>query len=384
METFTKEKIAACALNRIFGFEPRLGHALISYAGSAEAVFHLDKEEIRSAMGPYWKYINLIGNEALEQAEAELEGIHEDGSSFIAYNEDAYPSILKECDDPPIGLYFRSDDLPSQVFGRRPSVAVVGTRDMSQYGQDWCRRMVECMAKAPARPVVVSGLAFGIDITAHEAALDNGLPTIAVMATGIDAVYPHRHIHTADRMVSSAGCALVTDYPAGTSPLAIHFMRRNRIIAGLSESIILVESKVKGGGMITARLGSSYNRDIYALPGRIDDLRSQGCNMLIRDKIAEPAGSPEEMVERLGLGNMEPQRKKDVRSVISETYRGLSGDSLEEFVSVATAIRRRRGADIEEIKMMTGLKHGTVAGIIEMLASDGIISIDLLGHCSYI
>lgn len=384
METFTREKIATCALNRIFGFEPRLGHALICFAGSAEAVFDMDSTQIREAMGPYWKYISQIVPQALEQAENELDGVYEDGSIFIGIGEDEYPSILKECDDPPIGLYIRSDCSPSEIFGNRPAVAIVGTRDMSPYGQDWCRRLVECLSRAEIRPVIVSGLAYGVDITAHQAALDYGLPTIAAMATGIDSVYPHRHIQTADRMVSTYGCALVTDYPVGTSPLAIHFMRRNRIIAGLSNSVILVESKVKGGGMITARLASSYNRDVYALPGRIDDIRSQGCNMLIRQKLAEPADSPEEMVERLRLGDPVAARKKEPLAVIEERYGEMDKERMEEFKAVASAIGRRRGADIEEIRQMTGLKHGAIAGILETLAADGIISMDLLGHCSFL
>lgn len=382
MAEITEEKIASCALNRIFGFEPRLGLALIDYAGSAEAVFRMDREKIREAMGPYWKYISQIGQAVLDSAQDELEGIYEEGSEFLGIGDPLYPAMLKECDDPPIGLYVRGDDIVSNIFGYKAAVAIVGTRDMTPYGQEWCRRMVERMAASPAKPVIVSGLAYGIDITAHNAALEYGLPTIAAMATGIDAVYPQRHISTADRIVSSPGSALVTDYPVGTVPLAIHFMRRNRIIAGLAHSVIVVESKEKGGSLITARLAGSYSRDVYALPGRIDDMNSRGCNMIIREKLAEPVTDPEDLVEKLGLGKSGPVRKTDWVATIREAY-GKDGQAkVEEIESVAMVIKRNRGIDLQGICRETMLSYGTVAGIVEVLAADGYISIDLVGHCS--
>lgn len=377
------EKVAVCALNRIFGFEPRLGTSLMEYAGSASAVFGMDKEEIREAMGPYWKYISQIVPGALEEARREIEAAEEEGAEFIGICEERYPKLLMECEDPPLGIYIKSYTSAEEVFSR-PAVAIVGTRDMSQYGQEWCRRLVEAMAHAEVKPLIVSGLAYGIDITAHTAALEYGLPTAGVMATGIDAVYPQRHLTTADRMVSTAGCALVTDYPLGTSPLAIHFMRRNRLIAGLASSTILIESRIKGGGMITARLANSYCRDVYALPGRLDDIRSQGCNMLIRDKMAEPVTDPESMVERLGLGGTMVPGRKDTATLVREACGSASADDFADILTVAETIRKNRGIDAGGIQRKTGLPYGRVSGIVEMLAADGLVSTDLLGHCSFI
>ena len=125
--------------------------------------------------------------------------------------------------------------------------------------------------------MIVSGLALGVDITAHAAALEGGLPTVGVSPVGIDDVYPRRHVPFVERMCATPGCALVTDYPPGTFPAAFSFIRRNRIIAGLAGSTVLIESRIKGGGMITARLAAGYGRDVFAVPGRIDDIRSQGC-----------------------------------------------------------------------------------------------------------
>ena len=376
-------KKAACALNRIFGFEPRLGLSLIEYAGSPEAVFGMDREMVRQAMGPYWKYISQICPSSLDSAGKELDRVYDSGGSFIGMGEEGYPTLLSECEDPPIGLYVRSVDDPADIFGRRPAIAIVGTRDMSPYGEGWCRDFIECLSSLPEKPLIISGLAYGVDITAHRAALDKGLPTIAVMATGIDSVYPRNHIHTADRMAQTPGCALVTDYPVGTSPLAIHFMRRNRIIAGLSESVILVESRIRGGGMITARLGNSYNRSVYALPGRIDDIRSQGCNLLIREKIAEATGSVEELVAAMGLGRPGRRQGKDPGSLIALAFPEASPGLREELTAVATTVKGHRGIDIGGIKDETGMSHGDVAGLLEMLCAGGIISMDLLGQCRF-
>ncbi len=383
MESISDEKVAACAMNRIFGFEPRLGLSLIEYSGSALGVFSVEKETIREVMGPYWKYISQLNDESLEQARNELERVYGDGGEFIGWTEDTYPSMLKECEDPPIGIYLKSNDNIRNIFCGRPGIAIVGTRDMSEYGREWCRNLVATMAKARTRPLIISGLAYGVDITAHTAALEYGIPTVAVMATGIDTVYPHRHSFIADKIIGTPGSGLVTDYPAGTAPVAIHFIRRNRIIAGLSSSIIVVESKLKGGALITASLGNSYNRDIYALPGRIDDIRSQGCNQLIRDKIAEPVSDLEELTEKLGIGKTRPLRKKDSRTIIKDVYGELPQDQFQDMLAVTEAIRKNRGINAAEIKNITGLQYGTVAGIIEILASEGIIGTDLTGQCSF-
>lgn len=384
MENITARKIAECALNRIFGFEPRIGHSLVEYAGSPEEVFRLDRDTIRDAMGPYWKFISQICPAALESAERELERLARDEIVFIGSEEEGYPELLRECEDRPIGLYLKSEDSAGNIFGRRPAIAIVGTRDMTPYGEEWCRDFVECLARTTSRPVIISGLAFGVDITAHRAALDHGLPTVAVMATGIDKVYPRNHIHTADRMVSTDGCALLTDYPPGTSPLPIHFMRRNRIIAGLADQVVLVESRVKGGGMMTARLAHSYNRDVFALPGRIDDARSQGCNMLIREKVAEPAGEAGDLVRMMGLGDGSSTKRRGPESILAERYPEAIGKTMEEMVSIVRAIIRNRGIDIEGIRNVTGLPYSTVAGVTELLCADGIIGMDLLGRCRFL
>ena len=186
----------------------------------------------------------------------------------------------------------------------------------------------------------------------------------------------------AERLCSTPGCALVTDYPPGTAPLAIHFLRRNRIIAGLSDATILMESKIKGGGMMTCRLAFSYSRDVYALPGRADDLRSQGCNSLIRNKIAEPLISVEDLTESLGLNRTGVRNRMSLRdAVMSEYGQRMSQEKAELAASLLTCIKEDRGITIEDLSETCGMSYSRTAEMTAMLETDGFISIDLLQRC---
>jgi len=343
----------------------------------------MDREELESVIGPYSGFRDSINGKAIETAEKELEFLNKKNYGFIGINEKGYPSLLKECDDPPLGLYTRSSSDLETVFDARPAIAIVGTRDISPYGKEWCRRLVATLAKAERKPLIVSGLALGTDITAQSQALESGLPTLSVMATGIESTYPRQNEAAAERIANTSGCALITDYPTGTVPLAINFLRRNRIIAGMSLATILIESKAKGGGMMTARLAFSYNRDVYALPGRIDDQRSQGCNQLIREKIAEPITDLDDLVDRLGLKSHRSERQENVVKDMEIFYKGkVPDDELADMVLVLKAIRNNKGINLEEICSSVGKPYGKVAECTGILESDGIISVDLLQRCT--
>lgn len=376
-----KEKACLCALNRIFGFEPKIALALIANLGSAENVFSLDAKELDRITGPYFKYKGQICPQAVEQAEEELLRLERQGIRFCGYTEDDYPSLLRECEDAPAGLYIRSASPIKDLW--KESISIVGTRDISPYGREWCTRIVDAAAGTPDRPLIVSGLALGTDIEAHRAALNRGLPTIGVMATGPDSIYPLRNRDTAERMAATPGCALLTDYPPGTAPLAIHFLRRNRIIAGLSRSTILIESKIKGGGMATCRLAFSYNRDVYALPGRIDDLRSQGCNCLIREKIAEPITSVDTLMSSLGLKSISRRGRESFMERLTDCYgKTIPADKIGRMNDILQSIRTERGITLEEISRKTRLGYGLVSEMTGMLEIEGFICIDLLQRCS--
>ncbi|MBR6547573.1 MAG: DNA-processing protein DprA [Bacteroidales bacterium] len=381
MEKF-EEKACLCALNRIFGFSPKTGLALISHTGSAADVFRLGSRELEELLGPSSRYKGEITWKAVEEASDELARLESRGIGFTGWTEEEYPSLLHECEDAPVGLYVRSRTPMDELWKPCRRIAVVGTRDITPYGREWCVRTVAGLSRSKEKPVIVSGLALGTDFCAHKAALESGLATIGVMATGPETVYPHRHREFAERLCETPGCALVTDYPPGTAPLAVHFLRRNRIIAGLSDSTILIESKIKGGGMMTCRLAFSYSRDVYALPGRADDLRSQGCNSLIRSKIAEPLTSIEDLTESLGLNRVGAKGRRSVReTLISEYGSRLSPEKAELAINILTRIKEERGITIEELAEHTGMSYSMTANITAMLETDGFISIDLLQRC---
>ena len=383
MET-THEKACLCALNHIFGFEPKIALALISHFGSATEVFALKTEEIDSILGPHSKYKGRISCSALDKSYMELDHLYRHGIVFHGWSEDGYPPLLKECEDAPVGLYIHSRTPVRELWADRKFIAIVGTRDLSAYGKECCERLVRQLADIPEkdRPVIVSGLALGTDICAHKTALEEGLPTMAVMATGPETIYPARHQNIAERIIRSPGSALITDYPPGTAPLAIHFLRRNRIIAGLSESVILVESKIKGGGMTTARLADSYNRDVYAFPGRIDDLRSQGCNMLIRNRTASAISSIEDFLKESGLYVRHRRSRESDTERLESLYKGkLSPDRITQMKDILTCIRSERGITIEEIAERLDTEYHNISHLTGILETDGVITVDLLQRC---
>ena len=383
MERNYSEKTCLCALNRLLGFEPQAAHRLLEATGSALALFNLSPDAKLGLLGPFSKIAPMLDVRELERTREELARMEDSGCSFITMYDPGYPALLRECADAPLGLYYRGTSPPEKVFNARPQIAVVGTRDVSMYGKEWCRKIVGALGASKDKPLVVSGLALGTDITAHIAALEAGLPTVAVLPTGIDDIYPSRHRRFAGILTATEGCALVTDYPPGTEPKAINFIRRNRIIAGMCSGTILVECKAKGGGMITARLAASYDRDLLVLPGRVDDLRSQGCNTLLREKLAEPVTDTVHFLDVLGLGRPQRRSTAGFEEQIKDRYGGsLDQEEMADLLAVASAIRRRRGITPEEICPEACLPYSRVIRLVGLLESDGFISMDLLQRCA--
>lgn len=383
------ERAAFCAANRIFGFDPRLGYELISHFGSATEIFKTGREEL-SRILPLNKrrYLDEILPQKVDEADKELRKLESGGCAFVTIEDKEYPELLKECKDAPLGLYVKGERGLDMILKKHLPVAVVGTRDITRYGEQWCNKIVYSLAQSGAKPVIISGLAIGTDAKAHLSALDFGLPTIAVMATGIDAVYPFRHGHLADRISAAEDSALVTDYPPGTDPVALNFVRRNRIIAGLSNAVILVESKVKGGGMITCSLANAYNRTVYALPGRLDDAASGGCNKLIKEKLAEPIIGTEELLRDLGI---KARRNEQTRKSISQLFMAkvedfysdsLTQDRLQTIIMIARIISQESDTPINDLCARTGLSYTQVAEYTSLLESDCAVKTDLLGRLS--
>lgn len=376
------ETVCGITLNRIFGFEPAAARRLISHFGSPGAVFSQTPEALDQAFGPYSKHRPLICRRELDASAREWAGLEASGCRFVTIGEPGYPPLLADCPDAPVGLYIRSSTPPEQLWSGDRYVSIVGTRDISPYGKDWTERIVKVLSQSKRKPMIVSGFAIGVDITAHLAALSFGLPTAAVIPVGIDSIYPWRHRHIAGRIISTPGCAIVTDFPPGTPPVAFNFLRRNRIIAGMSGATILAESKAKGGGTMTARLAASYGRDLFCLPGRIDDLRSEGCNRLIAEKLAEPISDLRTLPSQLGLGNAGCRSVQSLEEKLAQSYASAGPDTLDTILRVAAAISARRGITPDEICREQQLEYGKVSAAVCLLESDGFVSTDLLKRCS--
>ena len=242
------------------------------------------------------KLVSAIQNcdEARNRAEVELEYDLRYGIEPIPMNDDRYPQRLKDCDDAPLMLFYKGNaDLNQQRV-----INIVGTRQCTPYGEDLIRRFISDLKQLSPRVLIVSGLAYGVDINAHRQALANGYDTVGVLAHGLDDLYPTRHRETALQMIEHGG--LLTEFLTQTNADKINFVRRNRIVAGMSDACILVESKSHGGGLITTEISQAYGRDVFAFPGRVGDAYSEGCNNLIRSNGAGLITSAADFVKDMG------------------------------------------------------------------------------------
>lgn len=278
-------------------FIRNVGHvtakALIHHFGSAEAVFKAGKGRLMRVPGIGALIAEQILDTAvMNRAERELRFIEKQGLQVLYYTDEDYPERLRHCPDAPVVLYYKG----SVGLNRSRILSIVGTRQATPYGKQLCRQLAETLA--PYGVIVVSGLAYGIDAAIHQESLNYGLPTVGVLAHGSDRLYPYVHTAMADKMVLNGG--LLTEFPSQTNPDKENFPKRNRIIAGLADATIVVEAAVKGGALITADIANSYNRDVYAFPGKTTDKYSEGCNFLIRTNRAGLISSAEDLVYNLG------------------------------------------------------------------------------------
>lgn len=266
---------------------------LISKFGSAEKIFSANKKDFvkTHGIGEYTavKIINSMSS-AISRAEEELKYLTTNDIEAVTFFDKDYPYRLKECVDAPIVLYYKGNP----VFNAKKIVSIVGTRKSTKYGTDFCNKIVSDLAVRYPDIVVVSGLAYGIDITAHKEALANNLETWAVLGHSLESLYPAKHKKIAAEMIAKNG-ALISDYPHGSITEASNFIKRNRIVAGLCDALIIVESGIKGGAMVTANIANHYNKDVFALPGTINSVYSEGCNNLIKTNRAHLIQSVEDI-----------------------------------------------------------------------------------------
>lgn len=306
------ELLNTLALLRVEGVGDIVAKKLINHLGSAEEVFKAKRQKILGIEGVgEILYNNLKNTAVFKEAEAEMKFISDNAIKVNYYQEKDYPERLKHCIDGPV-ILFSSGNIN---LDNRKTISIVGTRQMKSYGSDFCRKLIEDIA--PLNPVIISGFAYGVDIHAHTVAMDQGLQTIGVVAHGLNQVYPKVHKKYVSKMEENGG--FFTEFWSTSNPDKENFVKRNRIVAGLAEATVIIESADKGGSLITANIANDYNRDVFAVPGRITDKYSQGCNDLIKSQRAHLLTSAADLLYILNWEVEEKQPKKAVQKQLFVT-----------------------------------------------------------------
>lgn len=328
----SQELLYQIALKKLEGIGPSRAKKLISYCGGVKEVFEAPKRKLASVPGIGQLVVsNLNKDEALRDAELEIRFIEKSGINPIFFLDKAYPNRLKHCDDGPLLLYTKGN----MNLNNDKIVSIVGTRNATEYGKKVCERLIEGLV--PHNPLIVSGLALGIDVIAHKAALQNGLQTVGVLGNSLESLYPPLNRSVAEKMKENGG--LISEFESGTKPDRENFPQRNRIVAGMADVTIVVESAVKGGSMITAKLAMDYNRDVMAFPGSVDSPYSGGCNFLIKSQQAHLIEGIRDLEYTMGW-QIETANKKsaqrqlfveltDEEKLLYELIQKLDKDSLD-------------------------------------------------------
>lgn len=339
------------AFSSLRGMTSRLAQEILARCGTEEQFFALPERTLGAMMGFSSKLFDrAYRDEVMEAARREAAFVESNAIRPLYFTADDYPQRLSGCDDAPAMLY----SLVDCELNRRPVVAVVGTRHVTVYGQQLTRDIISGLAaQMSVKPVIVSGLAYGVDVAAHRAALDAGLPTVAVLAHGLNTIYPAQHRSVAAEMVRSGGM-LVTEYKSSDAIHKGNFLARNRIVAGLCDCLIVIESAAKGGALVTARLASGYGRDVMAVPGRAADKYSEGCNRLIKSNVAHLIESAADVMEIMNWPAVE--REGEIRSLFVEY-------SPEEEAVIA-ALRDCDGASFSQILARVHLPTARLMGLL--------------------
>ena len=277
----------------------------------------------------------------------------------MTMQDDDYPQRLKECPDAPIILFYKGE----ADLNKSRVINIVGTRQCTTYGQDMVRRLIDDLRTMCPDVLIVSGLAYGIDICAHRQALAYGFETVGVLAHGLDQIYPHHHRDTAVEMVKKGG--LLTEYMSQTQALPNNFRQRNRIVAGMSDATILVESAYKGGGLITCRIAQEYGRDVFAFPGAVGMPFSEGCNRMIRSNTAALITSAQDLVESMGWETI-AQKPEAVE-------RQLFPDLTEEEQKVVDLLQQTNDLQLNLISVKANIPIGQLTALLFSLEMKGVV-----------
>ncbi len=345
---------------------PKVGHVtakkLVAYVGDFEGVFKESKKSLLKIPDIGQTLANnIVHANVLPLAEKEIEFIEKNNIRVVFYLDEEYPERLKHCIDAPILLYTKGE----LSLNQRKVLSIVGTRKATDEGVSFCTSLVSALADRGHNPIIVSGLAYGIDATAHKAALDNNLATVAVLGHGLDIIYPASHKLLAKKIIDNG--LLITDFPSKSKRDKNNFVKRNRIIAGLSDATIVVESGEKGGALVTADIANSYNRDVFAVPGRVTDTYSKGCNQLIKTNKAALLEKVEDIEYLLGW---EPENKMNQKDIQRHLFVELND---EEKIIVDILKSNTKELPIDTICLKAQMPTSKVSPILLELEFKGIL-----------
>ena len=335
---------------------------LIAYLGCVEAVFKEKQQNLAKIPGIGDVLSKEITSQnVLARAEEEIEFITKNNIQTTYFTDRDYPYRLKECADSPIIIYSKGNcNLNDGKF-----IGVVGTRNATETGKENCKKLITDLSETNPNIVIVSGLAYGVDICAHKAALDAGLPTIGVIGHGLDRIYPAIHRSTAVKMLPQG--ALLTEYLSQTNPDRQNFVQRNRIIAGLCDAIVVVESAVRGGALITAEVANDYNRDVFAFPGRVNDEWSAGCNALIKNNKASLIETADDILRFM---NWEKQNSGTASNIQTTLFLDLS----DEEQTVVNVLRQNQdGIQLNELAIQLEKPISKISSMLLEMEFKGVV-----------
>ncbi len=367
-----KEIVFSIALSKLKGLSVLNARILLDAMGSASEIFAHRKDILQMIPHASQRLQDALNHvdDVIDAAKKEVEFIEKNRIKALTLDSNEYPQRLKECEDAPLVLYLCGDT----DLNRQRVISIIGTRKCSEYGREVCHHFISEFKRYYPDSLIVSGLAYGIDICAHRSALGNGMDTIGVLAHGLDTIYPSMHRATAADMVHQGG-GLLTEYTTNTKPDKMNFVQRNRIVAGISDACIVVESSAKGGSLITAELASNYNREVFAFPGRIYDEYSAGCNNLIKRHQATLLTSVEDLIEVMGWHN--PLAESHKKSVQQELFPELN----EEEAVLVNTLKNVDDKHINQIVIDSNIPYSRASMILFDLEMRGIVK--ALGGARY-
>lgn len=355
------EILYTMALTRMTGFNAAMALQLYQTLGGGKEVYEhrQDIGEVVPESTPQLREAMKYWDDALKRAEAEIAFMQAKGIRALTLHDADYPQRLCECPDAPVVLYYKGTANLNQQY----VIDIVGTRHCTTYGQDLIRRFISDLCQLLPQVLIVSGLAYGIDICAHRNAMDNGYETVGVLAHGLDQIYPYAHRDYAAKMLSQGG--LLTEYMTQTEALPNNFRQRNRIVAGISDATILVESAIKGGGLITCRIAQEYGRDVFAFPGVVGAKASEGCNHLIRNNTAALITSARDFLESMGWQTI----AKRPQSVERQLFPNLTSEEQQ----IVALLQQNNDLQLNIISVKTNIPIGQLTALLFSLEMKGVV-----------